>query len=186
MRSSRLPILAPVLTPGEVGERRSFLVAYPILQQTTADRRTANSEWAADLGEELRHKAKIKQRARSRNETAKARGVDAKLARGSALTRPYAVCTVTVPKTARIAEYGRRLDASVRRAGFAPLRLDLAHDVAVAASTVPLGVSLTHRPHLPQPSRRKRLRCSATPTEAVAGAAAAAGRPRRRRCRRGG
>jgi hypothetical protein len=56
MRSSRLPILAPVLTPGEVGERRSFLVAYPILQQTTADRRTANSEWAADLGEELRHK----------------------------------------------------------------------------------------------------------------------------------
>jgi hypothetical protein len=137
--------LAPVLTPGEAGERRSFLVAYPILQQTTADRRTANSEWAADLGEELRHKAKIKQRARSRNETAKARGVDAKLARGSALTRPYAVCTVTVPKTARIAEYGRRLDASVRRAGFAPLRLDLAHDVAVAASTVPLGVSLTHR-----------------------------------------
>jgi hypothetical protein len=42
MRSSRLPILAPVLTPGEAGERRSFLVAYPILQQTTADRRTAN------------------------------------------------------------------------------------------------------------------------------------------------
>jgi hypothetical protein len=137
--------LAPVLTPSEAGERRSFLVAYPILQQTTADRRTANSEWAADLGEELRHKAKIKQRARSRNETAKARGVDAKLARGSALTRPYAVCTVTVPKTARIAEYGRRLDAAVRRAGFAPLRLDLAHDVAFAASNVPLGVSLTHR-----------------------------------------
>jgi hypothetical protein len=137
--------LAPVLTPGGAGERRSFLVAYPILQQTVADRRTATSEWAADLGEELRHKAKIKQRARSRNETAKARGVDAKLARGSALTRPYAVCTVTVPKTARIAEYGRRLDASVRSAGFAPLRLDLAHDVGVAASTVPLGVSLTRR-----------------------------------------
>src|SRR5215211_377973 len=137
--------LAPVLTPGEAGERRSFLVAYPILQQTAADRRTATSEWAADLGEELRHKAKIKQRARSRHETAKARGVDAKLARGSALTRPYAVCTVTVPKNARIAEFGRRLDASVRRAGFAPLRLDLAHDVGVAASTVPLGVSLTRR-----------------------------------------
>ena len=134
--------LAPVLTPSEAGERRSFLVAYPILQQTAADRRTANSEWAADLGEELRHKAKIKQRARSRNETAKARGVDAKLARGNALTRPYAVCTVTVPKTARIAEYGRRLDASVRRAGFAPLRLDLAHDV---------GVRRLHRPPRRQP-----------------------------------
>jgi hypothetical protein len=137
--------LAPILSPAEAGERRSFLVAYPILQQTAADRRTANSEWAADLGEELRHKAKIKQRARSRTETARARSVDAKLARGSALTRPYAVCTVTVPKTARIAEYGRRLDASVRRAGFAPLRLDLAHDVGVAASAVPLGVSLTRR-----------------------------------------
>ena len=58
--------LAPILTPGEAGERRSFLVAYPILRQSAADRRTANSEWAADLGEELRVKAKIKQRARSR------------------------------------------------------------------------------------------------------------------------
>ena len=138
-----LGALAPVLNPGEAGERRSYLVAYPILSQSTADRRTANSEWAADLGEELRSKAKVKQRARSRAETAKARGVDTKLARGRSLTRPYAVCTVTVPKTARIAEYGRRLDASVRRAGFAPLRLDLAHDVAFVASTIPLGVSLT-------------------------------------------
>ena len=82
------------------------------------------------------------------HETAKARGVDAKLARGSALTRPYAVCTVTVPKTARIAEYGRRLDAAVRRAGFAPLRLDLAHDV---------GVRRLHRPprRQPDPPRRR-------------------------------
>ena len=58
--------LAPVLTPGEAGERRSFLVAFPILRQSVADRRTANSEWAADLGEELRRKAKVKQRAKSR------------------------------------------------------------------------------------------------------------------------
>ena len=137
--------LAPVLTPGEAGERRSVLVAFPILRQSAADRRTANSEWAADLGEELRRKAKVKQRAKSRVETAKARGLDAKLARGSALTRPYAVCTVTVPKTARVAEFGRRLDAAVRRAGYAPMRLDLSHDVGFAASVVPLGVSLTRR-----------------------------------------
>ena len=146
--------LAPVLTPSEAGERRCFLVAYPILRQTAADRRTANSEWAADLGEELRHKAKIKQRARSRDETAKARGVDAKLARGNALTRPYAVCTVTVPKTARIAEFGRRLDASVRRAGFAPLRLDLAHDV---------GVRRLHRPPRRQPDPPGTLMTGRTP-----------------------
>ena len=83
--------------------------------------------------------------AKSRVETAKARGLDAKLARGSALTRPYAVCTVTAPKTARITEFGRRLDAAVRRAGYAPMRLDLSHDVGFAASVVPLGVSLTRR-----------------------------------------
>lgn len=142
-RGAVMGALAPVLTPGEVGERRSFLVAYPVLRQGAADRRAANSEWAADLGEELRAKAKIRQGARSRAETAKARGVDSKLARGSALTRPYAVCTVTVPKTARVGEYGRRLDAAIRRAGFAPLRLDLAQDVGFAASTVPLGISLT-------------------------------------------
>ena len=128
---------------GEAGERRSLLVAFPILPPSVADRRTASNEWAADLGEELRARARIKSRARQRAETAKARGVDVQLARGSCLTRPYAVCTVTVPKTVRAAEYGRRLDAAVRRAGFAPLRLDLAHDVAFAASTVPVGVSLT-------------------------------------------
>ncbi|MDC6695388.1 SCO6880 family protein, partial [Leclercia adecarboxylata] len=112
---------------------------------SVADRRTASNEWAADLGEELRSRARMKVRARQRAETAKARGVDVQLARGSCLTRPYAVATVTVPKTVRVAEYGRRLDAAGRRAGYAPLRLDLAHDVAFAASTVPLGVSLTRK-----------------------------------------
>ena len=144
-KGSVIGALAPVLTPGEAGERRSVLAAFPILRQSAADRRTANSEWAADLGEELRRKAKVKQRAKSRVETAKARGLDAKLARGSALTRPYAVCTVTAPKTARVFEFGRRLDAAVRRAGYAPMRLDMSHDVGFAASVVPLGVSLTRR-----------------------------------------
>jgi hypothetical protein len=52
---------------------------------------------------------------------------------------------VTVPKTLSASEFGRRLDASVRRAGFASLRLDLAQDAGFAASTVPLAVSLTRR-----------------------------------------
>ena len=71
--------------------------------------------------------------------------MDDKLARGNAMTRPYAVCTVTVAKTVRVAEYARRLDAAVRRAGFAPLRLDLSQDAAFAASTIPLGISLSRR-----------------------------------------
>jgi ribosomal protein S4 len=87
----------------------------------------------------------VKTRAREQQAAARTRGLDAKLAAGHALIRPYAVTTVTVPKTARIAEFGRRLDAAVRRAGFAPLRLDLAQDAGFAASTIPLGLSLTRK-----------------------------------------
>lgn len=144
-KGAAMGALAPVLTPGEPGERRSFMVAYPILRQSVADRQAANSEWASDLGTALRAKAGVQMRAKQRAEATRAHGMDAKLARGNSMTRPYAVCTVTVPKTARITEFGRRLDAAVRRAGFAPLRLDLAQDAGFAASTVPLGVSLTRK-----------------------------------------
>ena len=145
VKGAAMGALAPVLTPSEPGERRSFMVAYPILRQSKADRQSANSEWAADVGAHLRTKAGVKQRAKARAEAAKAHGMDDKLARGNSMTRPYAVCTVTVPKTARVAEYARRLDAAVRRAGFAPLRLDLSQDAAFAASTLPLGISLSRK-----------------------------------------
>lgn len=145
VKGAAMGALAPVLTPNAPGERRSFMVAYPILSQSAASRQSATSEWAADIGDELRNRAKVKQRTRSSDENDKIRRLDAKLARGNSLTRPYAVCTVTVPKTAAVAAFGRDLDASVRRAGFAPLRLDLAQDVAFAASTVPLGISLTRK-----------------------------------------
>ncbi|MBM6402612.1 SCO6880 family protein [Phycicoccus sonneratiae] len=137
--------LAPVLTPAQAGERRSFMVAYPIIPGHVADRHSASGAWKADMADGLRAKAKVRQRARSQQESEKVRDLDRKLARGNALTRPYAICTVTVPKTARVAEYGRRLDAAIRSAGFAPLRLDLSQDAAFAASTIPLGTSLTRR-----------------------------------------
>jgi hypothetical protein len=142
VKGAAMGALAPVLTPSEPGERRSFMVAYPVLRQSKADRASANSAWAADVGEHLRTKAGVRQRAKARAEAAKAHGMDDKLARGNSMTRPYAVCTVTVPKTARVAVYARRLEAAVRRAGFAPLRLDLSQDAAFAASTIPLGISL--------------------------------------------
>ena len=142
-RGAVMGALAPILTPSESGERRSFVVAFPIVSQTKADRHSGNAEWAADLAEGMNEKLQRKTRAKQREDAAKARALDAKLARGNALTRAYAVCTVTVPKTMRITEFGRRLDASVRRAGFAPLRLDLSQGTAFAASTVPLGISLT-------------------------------------------
>ena len=144
-RGAALGALAPVLVPTELGERRSLLVAFPLLAQQTAGRQTANAEWAADMSDAVRAKAGIRSRARQRAEQARAHGLDDKLARGNALARPYAVATVTVPRPAAINEAGRRLDASIRRAGFAPLRLDLAHDVGFAVSTIPLGTSLTRR-----------------------------------------
>lgn len=144
-KGAAMGALAPILAPSEAGERRSFMVAYPILGQRAADRHSANSEWAAEIGTHLRDKAGVRQRTRQRDQAARAHQMDAKLARGSSMTRPYAVCTVTVPKTMRVTEFGRRLDAAIRRAGFAPLRLDLAHDTAFAASVLPLGISLTRK-----------------------------------------
>ena len=141
-RGAVIGALAPVLAPTEPGERRCLLVAVPILPQTVADRETASAEWAADMGEELRSRAGIRTRAKERIALNRTRELDTRLATGHALIRPYAVATVTVPKTVRAAEAGRRLDAAIRRAGFAPLRLDLAQDVGFAASTIPLGTSL--------------------------------------------
>lgn len=145
VKGAVLGALAPVLTPTEPGERRSVLVAFPILAQGKAERATANREWAADMGQGLRERARMRTTTKVRDAATQVRALEAKQARGGAVTRPYAVCTVTVPKTARVSEFGRRLDASIRRAGFAPLRLDIAHDVAFAASVVPLGVSLTRK-----------------------------------------
>ena len=141
-RGAVIGALAPVLAPTEPGERRCLLVAFPILAQSVADRETASAEWAADMGEELRSRAGIRTRAKERIALTRTRDMDSRLATGHALTRPYAVATVTVPKTVRVAEAGRRLDAAIRRAGFAPLRLDLAQDAGFAASTIPLGTSL--------------------------------------------
>ena len=140
-----LGALAPVLVPSEAGERRSLVVVYPIVGSGRARRQSETRQWGADLGEGLRDKAKVRRTTAAGDEAARARGTEAKLARGAALTHPYAVATVTVPQGAPVAEFGRRLDAAIRTAGFAPLRLDLAQDAAFAASTVPLGTSLTRR-----------------------------------------
>ena len=211
-----LGALAPVLVPTEPGERRSVVVVFPILAQSVADRQTQNAEWAADMGETLRNRAGVKTRAKDQTSIARTRSLDAKLATGNALVRPYAVACVTVPKTLRIAEFGRRLDASIRRAGFAPLRLDLAQDAGFAAATIPLGIGA--RPEVRAVNRRSthdragrgvgRLladfghdlptrpgrRAAATGSPAVPAGAppratasrAGAGRRRRHRCRCGG
>ena len=47
---------APILTPSESGERRSFVVAFPIVSQTKAYGHSGNVEWAADLAEGMNEK----------------------------------------------------------------------------------------------------------------------------------
>ena len=135
--------LAPILTPSEAMERRTLVVAYPIKTHQAAERETGKGEWVADMGEALREGAKMKTRAKDATTIRHRRALDAKLAAGNSLTVPYAVCTVTVPKTYPIGDYAHQLQAAVRRAGFAPQILDLAHDAAFVASTLPLGISLS-------------------------------------------
>ncbi len=144
-RGAVMGALAPVLTPQEPGERRSLMVCYPIVSQATADKESSKADWTADIGEGLRQKAGVRLRERERADLTKVRNLDVKLARGNSLTTPYAVCAVTAPKTQRIAEYGRRLDAAVRRAGYVPMRLDLVQDTAFIAATIPLGIALHGR-----------------------------------------
>ena len=55
-RGAVMGALAPILTPSESGERRSFVVAFPIVSQTKADRHSGNAEWAADLAEGMNEK----------------------------------------------------------------------------------------------------------------------------------
>ncbi|MCC6496162.1 MAG: PrgI family protein [Propionibacteriaceae bacterium] len=145
VKGAVLGALAPVLVPTEPGERRSMVVVFPILAQSVADWQTQNAEWSADMAETLRSRAGVKTRAKDQTVIARTRGLDAKLATGNALVRPYAVACVTVPRTLRIAEFGRRLDASIRRAGFAPLRLDVAQDAGFAAANLPLGIGLDRK-----------------------------------------
>ncbi|WP_232550083.1 SCO6880 family protein [Propioniciclava soli] len=135
--------MAPMLTPSEAMERRTMVVAYPIKTLRAAERETGKGEWAADVGEAMREGAKMKTRAKEATTIRHRRALDAKLAAGNSLTTPYAVCTVTVPKHFSIGDYSHQLEAAVRRAGFAPQVLDLAHDVAFAASSLPLGISLS-------------------------------------------
>jgi len=141
-RGALLGALAPVLVPTTPGERRSLTVFFPALGQGRADRLSQRAEMSAITGAELRRATGRLARARERRAQARALGLDEKLAKGRALVRACAAATVTVPSTWAPAEYGRRLDASIRMSGFTPLRLDLAQDSGFAAGAIPLGVGL--------------------------------------------
>jgi hypothetical protein len=97
---------------------------------------------SAITGAELRRRSGRLERANERRAVGRIRATDEKLARGRSLVRVSAAISVTVPRSWPIAEIGRRLDASVRLAGYVPQRLDGAQDAAFAASAIPLGVGV--------------------------------------------
>ncbi|SFE43566.1 SCO6880 family protein [Blastococcus tunisiensis] len=140
-----LGALAPVLVPMTAGERRCLTVFLAPLPLERATRLVGREEMSATTGDELRARMGFRQRARQRRDTERIGAADEKLAAGRALVRPAVAACVTVPATWPVDEHGRRLAASVRAAGFVPLRLDLAQDSGFAAAAIPLGVGLPDR-----------------------------------------
>ena len=137
-----LGALAPVLVPSSPGERRSITVFYRPVPMRVADRITGREEMSAITGAELRRRSGRLERAKQRRATTRLRTTDEKLARGRSLVRAGAAVSVTVPRDWPAQEYGRRLDAAVRLAGYVPQRLDGAQDAAFVSSVLPLGVGV--------------------------------------------
>jgi hypothetical protein len=137
-----LGALAPVLVPSSPGERRSLTVFFAPVSVAAADRVTGREEMSAITGSELRRRTGRLERAKERRAVGRVQATDEKLARGRSLVRPCAAVAVTVPADWPVTEYGRRLDAAIRLAGYIPQRLDGAQDSAFTAATIPLGVGM--------------------------------------------
>ncbi len=137
--------LAPVFTPSVAGERRSATVFFQALPRRRADRLVGRESMSADTAADLRRRLGFQTRAAHRRDAARVQGQDVRLAAGRALVRQAMAAATTVPSTWPVADFGRRLEASIRGAGFTPLRLDLAQDSGFAAACVPLGVGMPDR-----------------------------------------
>lgn len=137
--------LAPVFTPTTSGERRSVTVFYEPISRNKADKIVGRDQMSAGTAAELRNRMGFSTRAAHRRDAQRVDAADTRLAAGKALVRVGIAAAVTVPSHWSISEYGRRLEASVRGAGFTPLRLDLAQDSGFAAACIPLGIGLPRR-----------------------------------------
>jgi uncharacterized small protein (DUF1192 family) len=137
--------LAPVFTPTVAGERRSVTVFYAPISRHAADRLVGRDQMSAGTAAELRARMGFATRAVHRRDAQRLDAADTRLAAGKALVRVGIAAAVTVPSHWPITEHGRRLEASIRGAGFTPLRLDLAQDSGFAAACIPLGIGLPRR-----------------------------------------
>jgi hypothetical protein len=137
--------LAPVLTPTLAGEARTMTVFYAPLGSATAQRLVGRDAISAGTAAQVRARLGFAARATHRRDAARVAGQDQRLADGAALLRIAVAAAITVPADWDAAEAAQRMEASIRSAGFHPLRLDLAHDGGFAAASVPLGVGLPGR-----------------------------------------
>jgi len=134
--------LARALVPSQPGERRALTVFYKPVPNAVASRKTGRAEVSAEMGATLNRKLGRTERARDRKARQQVHEVDEKLEHGRSLVKVYGAISITVPGHWNPQDYGRRLDASVRLCGFAPLPVDGAHDAGFVAAAIPLGVGL--------------------------------------------
>ncbi|RMB57239.1 PrgI family protein [Tessaracoccus antarcticus] len=144
-KGTTMGALGSVLVPSQAMERRSVTVVFPIERQSSADRKASQAEFTTSLGQELRDRLGVRTGIKDRRNKDKIDQVETQLALGATLTHPYVVCSTTVPQSAPINEFGRRLDAAIRQAGFAPQRLDMSQDCAFVTANIPLGISLSRK-----------------------------------------
>lgn len=137
--------LAPVLVPAQAGERRALTVFLEPVPAARADRIVGRESISAGTAAEVRSRMGFATRASHLRDAARVSDQDVRLASGKALVRTAVAAAVTVPASWPVADAGRGLEASIRAAGFTPLRLDLAQDSGFAAACVPLGIGLPRR-----------------------------------------
>lgn len=143
-RGAAMGGMGHVLAPSEAVERRTVAIVFPIEKQSAADRKAAQQEFGQSLGQGLKDRLGVRTGAKDQRQQAKLDRVEVQLAMGATMSHPYALCCTTVPATAPIGEFGRRLEASIRRGGMAPQRLDMSQDLAFVSATIPLGISLSN------------------------------------------
>ena len=137
--------LAPVFAPTAAGERRSVTLFLGPVSRAKADKMVGRDSMSAGTAAEMRARMGFRSRAVHRRDEQRVLSADHRLAAGKALVRVAVAAAVTVPSDWPVSDFGRRLESSIRGAGFVPLRLDLAQDTGFAAACIPLGIGLPRR-----------------------------------------
>lgn len=135
--------LSPIVTLDSTGEGRAMSVFYPVTPPAKAERASEREAGPNGFAKTFNEKLRRDPTAKEQRQQASASGRRHKVAAGRTITRPAAIASITVPVTASLPDAAARLEASIRRAGFVPQRVDFAQDAAFAAAAIPLGVGIT-------------------------------------------